>query len=56
MPREVMIPPMDITAEELRDRLLRLPPKPQKKLIRERLASSRHNGRPAPISAKNKSR
>ena len=38
MPREAMIPPMDITAEELADRLLALPPNPRKK------------GRPARVS------
>ena len=31
MPIEAMLPPMDITAEELADRLLALPPNPREK-------------------------
>lgn len=46
MPRPVMIPPMDITAEELADRLLALPPNPRKKPRRETATGS--SSRPAP--------
>jgi len=53
MPREAMIPPMDLTAEELADRLLALPPKPRtKKTEPSRTASSRRES--VPMAAKSR--
>jgi hypothetical protein len=52
MPREAMIPPMDITAEELADRLLALPPQPRKKSKRKPASS----GKRAPVRMVAKSR